>query len=162
MSTLRAVALASIILAAACHDGASPGPSITAPSPAASAAKGAGLPRPKLVLDSPTPTEIPTTGGTLLRYEISVSNSSAYPDALFAPSPELEPCGLNSSASRTWVDFYDGDDVRLNGFCALSGAADLNSLWFVVRQGSVPRHVYMVLTDRLTGDVLTSNRVRLP
>jgi hypothetical protein len=60
------------------------------------------------------------------------------------------------------VDFYDGDDVRLNGFCALSGAADLNSLWFVVRQGSVPRHVYMVLTDRLTGDVLTSNRVRLP
>ena len=42
-----------------------------------------------------------------VRYKYDVTNKSRYSDALFAASPDLPPCGLNSNAARTWVDFYD-------------------------------------------------------
>src|SRR3954466_14558812 len=43
-------------------------------------------------------------GKQLIRYTFSVDNFSAYPDELFAASPELPPCGKNTKAARTWVD----------------------------------------------------------
>jgi hypothetical protein len=93
-----------------------------------------------------------------VRYKFDVTNKARYPAELFAPSPALPPCGLNASASRTWVDFYDAAGKRLYGFCALKAPQDLSEIWFAVDEGqSPPRRVYIEMLDRLTGTKLKSN-----
>lgn len=93
-----------------------------------------------------------------VRYKYDVTNRSRYSNALFAASPDLPPCGLNSSASRTWVDFYDFGGKRLYGFCALKQSADLGKLWFSLEKGlAPPSRVYIELTDRLTAKKYRSN-----
>jgi hypothetical protein len=89
-------------------------------------------------------------GNPYTRYNVEVTNRAAYPNALFAPSPSLPPCGLNTSSSRTWVDLHDGDGVRLFGFCALGSADSLADLWFAVPRGQPPADcVRVTLNDRL-------------
>ncbi len=90
-----------------------------------------------------------TGGQAFTRYNISVTNRAAYPDALFAAAPDLPPCGLNANSSRTWVDIHDGDGVRLYGFCALGEADHLGGLWFALPRGTPPPDcVSVTLTDR--------------
>jgi hypothetical protein len=68
------------------------------------------LPNPVLFL---TGTEAYSTGGKqYIRYNYAVFNRSEYPDAMFAAAPNLPPCGKNTKASRTWVDFYDQSGKR--------------------------------------------------
>jgi hypothetical protein len=102
-------------------------------------------------------------GKTWVRLKLAVSNSSAYSDDLFAASPELPPCGQNTSASRTWVDIYDeSSDVRLYGFCALGSSDGLQSIWFAVEHGTLPpEKVYITMSDRLTSFEYRSNSVSL-
>jgi len=83
------------------------------------------------------------------RYKYSVDNRAAYPDELFAPSPELPPCGRNTRASRTWVDFYEHNGKRLYGFCALGNRDALNQIWFALESDTLPPSwVYIEMTDR--------------
>jgi hypothetical protein len=92
------------------------------------------------------------------RYLFSVENRAEYPDELFAPAPELPPCGLNTRAARTWVDFYDDKGRRLNGFCALENHDALGELWFALAtEVAPPNSVYVELTDRASGNKLKSN-----
>lgn len=114
------------------------------------------LPNPVLYL---TATESSTTGGkTFTRYRYDVLNKEVYPAELFAAAPALPPCGLNTKASRTWVDFYDQSGKRLYGFCALSRPTDLGSIWFAMEEGAVPPSwVYIELNDRQTGNKYKSN-----
>jgi hypothetical protein len=114
------------------------------------------LPNPVLFY---TTTEFVTTGGKdFIRYHYQVENFSAYPDAMFAAAPTLPPCGQNTKASRTWVDFYNQSGKRLNGFCALGKAADLNKIWFALPADEVPPSwVYIELTDRETNTKYKSN-----
>ena len=73
------------------------------------------LPNP--VLYSTGGAEYFTQGGTnYIRYVYNVDNFAAYPDEMFAPAPELPPCGANTKSSRTWVDVFDQRGKRLNGF----------------------------------------------
>ena len=138
-------------------------PELRAPN-AAQLAKSTSLPNPKLVLDSRTPTAFDNgSGGFFYHFELSVRNYTSYPDAMFAPSPQLPACGLNTSASRTWVDVYDQNGSFVNGFCSLGSASDLNEVWFAITPGAgTPTEVYLVLTDRLTNTTYTSNRIRVP
>jgi hypothetical protein len=70
----------------------------------------------------------------------------------------LPPCGKNTKAARTWVDFYDQSGKRLNGFCALSKPADLSGIWFAVEVGTTPPSwVYIELNDRQTNTKYKSN-----
>jgi hypothetical protein len=93
-----------------------------------------------------------------MRYNYFVENFSSFPKALFAAAPSLPPCGSNTKASRTWVDFYDSTGKRLNGFCALSKPGDLNNIWFVLERGVVPpSYVYIELNDRQTNTKYKSN-----
>src|SRR6266508_1079119 len=86
------------------------------------------IPNPVLYL---TGLEVFQSGGKqFIRYKYDVFNKDAYPADMFAASPNLPPCGKNTKASRTWLDFYDQSGKRLNGFCALSKPADLNGIWF--------------------------------
>ncbi len=114
------------------------------------------LPNPVLYLTS---TESYSTGGkNFIRYSYDVLNKDAYPNAMFASAPALPPCGKNTKASRTWVDFFDSRGKRLYGFCALGKPADLNGIWFALEDGEVPpSYVYIELNDRETNTKYKSN-----
>ena len=95
---------------------------------------------------------------SFVRFHYSVQNYDQYPDELFAAAPDLPPCGANTKASRTWLDFFDSRGTRLYGFCALKKSAELNEIWFSIESGQVPpSYVYIELTDRQTGTKYKSN-----
>ncbi len=114
------------------------------------------IPNPVLYL---TGYELYQAGGkSFIRYKYDVFNKDAYPAAMFAAAPALPPCGANTKASRTWVDFFDQSGKRLYGFCALTKPGDLNQIWFSIEQGIVPPSwVYIEMTDRQTNTKYKSN-----
>jgi hypothetical protein len=116
------------------------------------------LPAPELVLEDCVEYYIGSDGNPYTRYRMNVLNWFEFPDELFEAAPDLPPCGLNDSASRTWVDIYDGDDNRIYGFCALGSASHLNIIWFARPRGQAPPDsVYITLTDRRCELIYTSN-----
>src|SRR5213080_1408467 len=99
-----------------------------------------------------------TGGKTFIRYKYDVLNRADFPAELFAAAPALPPCGANTKASRTWVDFFDSRGKRLYGFCALGKPADLTGIWFALEEGVVPpSYVYIEMTDRQTNTKYKSN-----
>ena len=120
---------------------------------------------------TPTPTKLPNpvlyltsveyytaNGRDFTRYKYGVDNFTVYPDALFAASPTLPPCGTNTNSSRSWVDLFDSRGKRLYGFCALRSAADLNKVWFALETGVVPpSYIYIEISDRATNMKYKSN-----
>ena len=114
------------------------------------------LPNPVLYFLGTEPSK--TGGKQLVRYNYDVLNKAEYPVELFAAAPKLPPCGANTKASRTWVDFYDQGGKRLNGFCALSKPSELGSIWFALEEGVIPpSYVYIEMTDRQTNTRYKSN-----
>jgi hypothetical protein len=103
--------------------------------------------------------ELYETGGKqFIRYSYDVANKDAYPDDLFAASPDLPPCGANTKAARTWVDIYDQNGNRLQGFCALGKSSDLGKIWFGLEVDKVPpSYVYIEMNDRKTPVKYKSN-----
>lgn len=118
------------------------------------------LPDPSLIFVG-TEDYIDAFGNEYTRYNLEVTNSDQFPDALFVSSPNLPPCGSNTSASRTWVNIYNNNHNRLYGFCALDSSDGLRSLWFGLPRGTTPPvSVYIELNDRLCEDTsYTSNLV---
>lgn len=107
------------------------------------------LPNPVLVFMGQESYE--TGGKQWTRYKYAVENFEIYPPALFVAAPELPPCGANTKAARTWVDLYEQNGKRLNGFCALGSPKDLNQIWFALEAGVIPPSwVYVELNDRKT------------
>jgi len=97
-------------------------------------------------------------GKQTIRYNFDVANKDEYPAEMFSPAPELPPCGTNKRSSRTWVDIYDQNGKRLNGFCNLTKPADLTNLWFALDSDEIPPSwVYIELTDRKTNTKYKSN-----
>ena len=113
------------------------------------------LPQPSLMFIGPEFYE--ANGKSWIRYRYAVDNRAAFPDTLFAAAPQLAPCGSNTRASRTWIDFYDATGKRLYGFCALSKSSDLASLWFAMEVDVIPPSwVYIEMNDRQTGTKVKS------
>ena len=101
---------------------------------------------------------IESGGKKMTRYHFEVSNKDIYPADMFVAAPELPPCGANTKASRTWVDFYGQNGKRLNGFCALAKPGDLSRIWFALDQDEVPPSwVYIEFNDRKTNTKYKSN-----
>lgn len=99
-----------------------------------------------------------TAGKEQVRYLFDVANKSAYPAEMFAPAPDLPPCGENKNSARTWVDVYEQNGKRLNGFCAFSKPEDLGKIWFSLDNGAVPPSwIYIEMHDRKTGTKYKSN-----
>ncbi|MEK6334291.1 MAG: hypothetical protein AABM67_05025 [Acidobacteriota bacterium] len=97
-------------------------------------------------------------GKQFIRYRYDVLNKDAYPAAMFAAAPALPPCGNNTKASRTWVDFFDQSGKRLYGFCAFGQPQDLGKLWFGLEVGVLPpSYVYIEMNDRQTNTKYKSN-----
>ncbi len=102
-----------------------------------------------------------TVSGDRVEFQLDVSNYADFPDALFSPAPDLDACGLNTSASRSWVDIRDGDGNYLYGFCALYAASSLNDIWFATTVSNWPAEAYITITDRRCNITYTSNRINL-
>ena len=99
-----------------------------------------------------------TGGKDYIRLRYDVLNKAEYPADMFAAAPGLPPCGNNTNASRTWVDFFDGTGKRIYGFCALSKPDDLSKIWIAYEQGTIPpSYVYIELNDRQTNTKYKSN-----
>ena len=114
------------------------------------------LPNPILYFLGPEYVEI--SGKQMIRYNFDVANKDQYPDDMFAKSPTLPPCGQNTQAARTWVDLYNQEGKRLNGFCALGKSADLNKIWFALEADVIPpSYIYIELNDRKTATKYKSN-----
>lgn len=97
-------------------------------------------------------------GKNMIRYTYDVFNKDEYPAELFAAAPRLPPCGSNTKAARTWVDIYDQNGKRLNGFCALGTPADLGKIYFALEESIIPpSYVYIELNDRQTNTKYKSN-----
>lgn len=97
-------------------------------------------------------------GKDWIRYKYDVFNKADYPAEMFAPTPDLPPCGKNTQSSRTWVDVYDQNGKRLNGFCDLLKPVDLRAIWFALESSELPpNYVYIELTDRKTNTKYKSN-----
>lgn len=97
-------------------------------------------------------------GKEMIRYSYAVENANDFPKDMFAPAPDLPPCGTNKNASRTWVDIYDQRGKRLYGFCALGKPGDLNAIFFVLEANVVPPSwVYIEMTNRQTNTKYKSN-----
>jgi hypothetical protein len=113
-------------------------------------------PNPVLYL---TGTELYTANGkNYIRYSYDVFNKDAYPADMFAAAPGLPPCGQNTKASRTWIDFFDQSGRRLYGFCALSKPDDLGKIWFAIEEGVIPPSwIYIEMNDRQTNTKYKSN-----
>ncbi len=130
-----------------------PGRAVTA---AATPAANQPPPKPILYLTSEEPY---TAGGkNWVRRRYDVANKRSYPSDMFAAAPGLPPCGTNTNASRTWVDFFDSTGKRLYGFCALSKPEDLGKIWVAFEEGVIPpSYVYIELNDRQTNTKYKSN-----
>jgi hypothetical protein len=114
------------------------------------------LPNPVLYLMGLEPFQ--QGGKEFIRYKYDVLNKDAYPAAMFAAAPALPPCGINTKASRTWVDIFDQRGKRLNGFCALGKPDDLTGIYFAMESDIVPpSYVYLELNDRQTNTKYKSN-----
>ena len=114
------------------------------------------LPNPVLYLTSTAPFQ--QGGKEYMRYTYDVLNKASYPAEMFAAAPALPPCGLNTKASRTWVDFFDSRGKRLNGFCALGKPDDLTGIWFALERDVIPpSYIYIEMNDRQTNTMYKSN-----
>jgi hypothetical protein len=111
------------------------------------------VPKPKLVLDSAT-----AFFGN--NYDLSVTNWAKFPEEMFVAAPSLPACGLNTSASRSYVDVFDSNGTLLNSFCSMYGAASLEGIWVYAPQ--LPVTVHIVIWDRLTNTTYKSNGVKIP
>ena len=97
-------------------------------------------------------------GKQWVRYRYTVENADKFPEEMFAAAPDLPPCGLNTKASRTWVDLYAKDGKRLYGFCAIYETKGLKNIWFAVALGATPPdHIFIELNDRKTSQKYRSN-----
>jgi hypothetical protein len=119
---------------------------------------GQDFPKPKLRLVSVSDTV--NNGHRLKLYEVEVVNREEFDNELFVPSPALPACGVNRSASRTWVDIFNEKGARIYGFCALKVNGELATLRFSVpADRPQPKKIFIELVDRFEERVVRSNTV---
>lgn len=119
------------------------------------------LPKPELQYLGPR--RLMLRGLALVRHVFAVANWQAYDKALFAPAPDLPPCGQNANAARTWVDLLDGaTGAQIFNHCAFTGPENLQGISHSFgRDGAPPAKVALRMTDRKTGRRVTSDPIPL-
>jgi hypothetical protein len=128
------------------------------PPPTAVQSPASNNPPPKPILYMIGSEPFTAGGKNWIRVRYDVQNKNEYPADMFAAAPALPPCGNNTNASRTWVDFFDQNGKWIYGFCALSKPADLGKIWFAYAEGTIPpSYVYIELNDRQTNTKYKSN-----
>jgi PKD repeat protein len=116
------------------------------------------LPAPQIVLrgrEDYTVDEVEYTN-----FRLSVVNRDDYA-GLFYLTLNLPPCGLNTNASRTWVEMYDNNNEYIYGFCGFYSESSLHELRFSIRKDDPIESVHVILVDRECGVSYTSNTIVL-
>lgn len=102
-------------------------------------------------------------GYEMRNYFFEIVNRDEFSDDLFVRTDELPPCGANPRASRTWMDFFDGDGNRIYGHCVINGKKQLAFIGFGRTKGqAVPKSIYVEFHDRVTSQTVRSNVVEIP
>lgn len=104
-----------------------------------------------------------SNGLTYKSYTFKVNNATSYHEELFNASPSLPACGTNTSASRTWLTFYDANTgVAKTGYCAITSTAGLNNITItrLLSDTSLTK-VYIGMQDRLLNLWYYSNIITL-
>ncbi len=117
---------------------------------------------PELRLESAGTEEYSVEGQDFRRYKLAITNWRLLPEYLFETAPDLEPCGQNPNAARSWVSIYDATtDTRLYRFCGLPSTEVLGgSLWFGLPiDDPAPGAVHVRIDDRRNGLFYCSNDV---
>lgn len=119
------------------------------------------IPSPKLIFYG-TQDSVNGLGNALTIYWLGIENRDEFPDQMFAPAPDLPPCGKNTNASRSWVNVYDNANHYLYGFCAIKSASELNKISFSLpKNQKTPEYVYVVILDRKINKKYSSNLLSL-
>ena len=101
-------------------------------------------------------------GVAVRTYEVEVANRDKFDNDLFVPSPALPACGQNANASRTWLNIYDGDGIRLQGWCAINASGELAALKFNIPSADPqPRSLFIEFIDRFNRRIRRSKTVRI-
>jgi hypothetical protein len=109
---------------------------------------GVQLPRPIVRLLG-SETDVDGPGNNIRRYLLSVDNWTEYPEDLWLPAPDLEPCGLTADASRTWVTIRGPQSEHIYGFCRITSSDALTRIWFAIPlDAAPPAFVTVELWDR--------------
>ena len=107
---------------------------------------------------------MPDVYGTLYRYHhFAITNAAAYAPELFAPSPNLPPCGLNTNSARTWMQIYSnpsGPFQQVYGYCGLSNLS--GEFAFGVLPSATETGFQVELHDRLLNRYSYSAIVPVP
>lgn len=123
------------------------------------------VPAPKIELVSmnKSTTGVDATGEPYIEITLKVTNWKSFNPALFAPSPDLPPCGESTKAPRTWVGIFGnqgGNDANLKqigNHCGIFDPEGLQKIIFNVERGKVPSGLLIKLSDQKTGKVYPSN-----
>ena len=95
-------------------------------------------------------------------FEMEITNRGEFAAELFAPSPDLPPCGKNANSARTWINIYNENGTRLYGFCAIKTIEDLASLRFNLPADiKQPDKIYIDLIDRREQRMARSEKVNI-
>ena len=93
-------------------------------------------------------------------YEIEVVNRAEFLNELFVPAPDLPPCGRNTNASRTWIEFFNEKGDRIYGHCAINSNEKLKAVMFMVpAEAKQPAKVFVDFNDRRENNTVRSNTV---
>lgn len=122
---------------------------------------GQGLPKPELAFVRSF--VVAENTREIRNYFFEIVNRDEFSDDLFVRTDELPPCGINPRASRTWLNFFDGDGNRIYGHCVINGKKQLELIGFGrPKEDEPPRSVYVEFYDRVTGETVRSNVVDTP
>ena len=95
-------------------------------------------------------------------FEMEITNRGEFAAELFAPSPDLPPCGKNANSARTWINIYNENGARLYGWCALKTIEDLASLRFHLPADiKQPDKIYIDLIDRREQRIARSEKANI-
>jgi tetratricopeptide (TPR) repeat protein len=118
--------------------------------------------------------EVAVPAGARVRnniYRLQITNWASMPDELFTSSKDLPPCrssityissGSSPSNSRIEIFILNERAERLQSYCGLPRAENIQSFSFSVPEYIKTGKIYIRINDRLTGNSAESEMVAVP
>ena len=80
---------------------------------------------------------VSAAGKSYIRYTYAVFNHSLIPDTSFS-GPDCRRAGVNTRASRTWVDVYDPKGKEIVWILRVWQHSGTWEIWFALEEGEIP------------------------
>jgi hypothetical protein len=125
-----------------------------------------GIPKPQIKKASSVPVLNAPKG--VKAYILEIKNWASFSDDLFRSYRNLEPCRvpnpLSGYSSRLEIAAWNDQGEKLLTNCSLMGANQLQKITFIARSPMKPgsKMFYLTIKDRLTGNTVQSDPVKIP